>query len=413
MMEKTTIVGLDIGTTKIGVVIGEVNEEGTLRIVGLGTSPSTGLLKGVVVNIDATVKSITKAVEEAELMAGIDVNEVFVGIAGRHIRSLAGKGMIAINNADNEITHQDVARVIEQASTMKMPGDRQILHVIPQGFTVDDQTGIKDPVGMSGVKLQGDVHIVSGAVTSVQNIYKSVERSGLQVADVVLEPLASAHAVLDEDEREIGVAVVDMGGGTTDLAIFTDNSIRHTSSIAFGGDNVTSDLAIGIRTPKEKAEDIKKKHGTCREAKMDNDEHILVAGVGGRQDKEFSKAFLAKIIRARMREIFQHVAREMDRSRLKDKIGAGIVLTGGGALVDGAVELAEEIFKMPVKLGVPQTSGGLSDVVTSPMHATGVGLVVYGWNQMQREDYEGTSSRKGEGMKDVFSRLMGWVRNYI
>lgn len=412
-MEKTTIVGLDIGTTKIGVVIGEVNEEGTLRIVGLGTSPSTGLLKGVVVNIDATVKSITKAVEEAELMAGIDVNEVFVGIAGRHIRSLAGKGMIAINNADNEITHQDVARVIEQASTMKMPGDRQILHVIPQGFTVDDQTGIKDPVGMSGVKLQGDVHIVSGAVTSVQNIYKSVERSGLQVADVVLEPLASAHAVLDEDEREIGVAVVDMGGGTTDLAIFTDNSIRHTSSIAFGGDNVTSDLAIGIRTPKEKAEDIKKQHGTCREAKMDNDEHILVAGVGGRQDKEFSKAFLAKIIRARMREIFQHVARELDRSRLRDKIGAGIVLTGGGALVDGAVELAEEIFDMPVKLGVPQTSGGLSDVVTSPMHATGVGLVVYGWNQMQREDYEGTSSRKGEGVKDVFSRLLGWVRNYI
>jgi cell division protein FtsA len=413
-MDNRLIVGLDIGTTKIDVVIGEV-VDGSLKIVGIGTSPSTGLQRGVVVNIDATVKSINKAVDEAEIMAGKDVKgEVFVGVAGKHIASIGGKGMIAINNPNHEVGHLDVRRVIEAAQSVPMQSDRRILHVIPTGFKVDDQTGIKDPIGMwCGTRLEGDVHIVHGAATAIQNIETSVERSGLIVGDVVLESLASSYAVLDEDEREIGVAVIDMGGGTTDLAIFTDNSIRHTSSIDFGGDNVTADLAIGIRTPKDKAEEIKKRYGTCRLSEMDKDQFVPVPGVGGREGHEQSKAFVAKIIRARMKEIFQFMNRDLDKSRLRTKLGAGIVLTGGGAMMDGAVELAEDVFGMPVKLGMPRTDGGLSDVVHSPRHVTGVGLVMYGLDQMQKRSQEKSSGSKGEGLLDGFGSVIGWLKRYF
>jgi cell division protein FtsA len=412
-MDRRIIVGLDIGTTKIGVVVGEVLESGDTKIVGIGTSPSEGLRKGVVVNIDKTVISINKAIEEAELMAGIDVKEVYVGIAGRHIKSLDSRGMIAVARTDNEITPDDVRRVIDQASTIAIPADREVIHVIPQGFVVDEQTGIKDPIGMSGVKLEGDVHIVTGALTSAQNIYKSVEKAGIKVVDIVLEPLASAYAVLDKDERELGVAVIDMGGGTTDIAIFIDDAIRYTSSIDFGGTNVTSDLAIGIRTPVDRAEEIKKKSGTCVVSQMDNDNFVIVPGVGGRPNKEISRAFLANIIRSRMAEIFSMVAKDIVRTRLKDKLGAGIVLTGGGSLMEGAIELAEEVFGMPVKLGTPKSLGGLSNAVATPIHATGVGLVLYGMQRLSQERIESKSNRKGEGVMDLFKKFSVWVKNYI
>ena len=414
MDNKKIIVGLDIGTTKIDVIIGELNDNQELRIVGVGTSPSEGLRKGVVVNIDATVKSIQKAVEEAELMAGIDVKEVYVGIAGKHIKSLTARGIVAVSSRGNEITHADVRRVIEQASTINLPTDREIVHVIPQGYVVDDQTGIKDPVGMNGVRLEGDVHIVTANTSSIQNIYKSVERAGIKVADIVLEPLASAYAVLDKDERELGVAVLDIGGGTTDLAIFVDDSIRYTNCLDLGGESVTNDVAMGISTPKDRAEEIKKKYGACKISSLMKDEYVTVPGVGGREDKQVHKEFLVTIVRARMAEIFQLVARDIQRTKLREKIGAGLVLTGGTALIPGACELAEEIFKIPVKLGNPKATSGLMDTVNTPIHATGLGLVFYGLQKLKQEEAEnGSSGGKGQGFLDVFKRLASTLKNYI
>ncbi len=407
------IVGLDIGTTKIGVIIGEADENNNLKIVGVGTSPSEGLRKGVVVNIEKTVRSIQRAIEEAELMAGVDVESVLVGIAGDHIRSLNSRGVIAVSRTDNEITRQDVGRVIEAARAVAIPMDREMLHVIPQEFIVDDQSGIKDPVGMSGVRLEGIVHIVTGAVTSVQNIYKSVEKAGLKVSDVVLEPLASSYAVLEDDERELGVAVIDMGGGTTDLIIVVDDSVRHTFSLGLGGKNVTNDLAIGIRTPLERAEEIKIKHGTCSRSGLENNEYITVPGVGGREQREVSRTVLASIIEPRMNEIFQLLLRELKKTNYLEMLGAGIVLTGGGALLPGATRLAEQVFGVPVKLGVPKGFGGLVDAVATPIHATGVGLVKYGlMRQMQSQ--EDPSFRGGnDQFKDIFKKMANWVKQYV
>jgi len=414
MDNKRIIVGLDLGTTKIDVIIGEVSENYDVRIVGVGTSPSEGLRKGVVVNIDATVKSIQKAVEEAELMAGIDVKDVYVGVAGKHIKSLTARGIVAVNSRGNEISHADVRRVIEQASTINLPTDREIVHVIPQGYAVDDQTGIKDPVGMNGVRLEGDVHIVTANTSSIQNIYKSVERAGIKVADVVLEPLASAYAVLEKDERELGVAVLDIGGGTTDLAIFVDDSIRYTNCLDLGGENVTNDVAMGISTPKERAEEIKKKWGACKLNSLIRDEFVTVPGVAGREDKQVSKEFLAKIVRARMAEIFQLVAKDIQRTRLREKIGAGLVLTGGCATISGACELAEEIFNMPVKLGIPKTTSGLSDTVGNPLHATGLGLVLYGVQKLKQEEIElGSGGSKAQGVLDMVKRFVSSLKNYV
>ena len=406
------IVGLDIGTTKIGVIIGEADANGGLKIVGVGTSPSDGLRKGVVINIDKTVKSIQKAVEEAELMAGVEVESVYVGIAGDHIKSINSRGVIAVSRSDNEITRPDVDRVIEAARAVAIPLDREMLHVIPQDFVVDEQPGIKDPVGMSGVRLEGDVHIVTGAITSVQNLQKSVEKAGLKVAGIVLEPLASSYAVLDDDERELGCAVIDIGGGTTDLIVFIEDSVRHTASIGLGGRNVTNDLAIGIRTPLEKAEEIKRAYGTCLRTGSEGAEYIPVPGVGGRENREVSRAVIASIIEPRMREIFTLALRELQKNHYLDTLGAGIILTGGSSMLHGAAELAEQVFGMPVKVAAPKGFGGLSGAAATPMHATGVGLVQYGL--LRRA--EGKDQIQVPG-KDRFGaawrNLTEWIKQYV
>ena len=408
------IVGLDIGTTKIGVVIGEIDSDGALKIVGVGSCPSDGLRKGVVVNIDKTVKSIERAVGEAELMAGVDVETVYVGIAGDHIKSINSRGVIAVSRHDNEIIRADVDRVIEAARAVAIPQDREMLHVIPQDFVVDDQPGIKDPVGMSGVRLEGDVHIVTGAITSVQNLYKSVERANLKVAGIVLEPLASSYAVLEEDERELGCAVLDIGGGTTDLIVFIEGNVRHTASLGLGGRNVTNDLAIGIRTPLERAEEIKCSHGTCLRSGLEGGEYIPEPGVGGRDQREVSRAVLASIIEPRMREIFTLALRELQKNHFLDTLGAGIVLTGGCSQMHGAAELAEQVFGMPVKVGIPKGFGGLVDAVATPAHATGVGLVQYGLARLTHGKEENLGSDGFLGFfSNRFKKTIQWVKQYV
>jgi len=374
-------------------------------------SSSDGLRKGVVVNIDKTVRSIQKAVEEAELMAGVDVESVLVGIAGDHIRAINSKGVVAISRDDNEITELDVVRAIDAAKAVSIPMDREILHVIPQEFVVDEQKGIKDPIGMCGVRLETQVHIITGAVTSAQNIYKSVEKAGLKVRDLVLEPLASSYAVLEKDEKELGVALIDMGGGTTDIALYFDESIRHTAVVGLGGKNVTSDIAIGIRTPIEKAEEIKKRYGCAYSALVKNDEYISVPGVGGREQREVSKAVLASIIEPRLEEILSLALREIKRTEYSDMLGAGVVLTGGCALMEGIQELAEKVFEMPVKIGFPTGFGGLTEAAKSPVHATGVGLCMYGVKHAKAK-----KGRKGGGddnFKKIFDKMKIWVKEFF
>ncbi len=413
MDNKKTIVGLDIGTTKIGVFIGDVDENYQVRVVGIGTSPSDGIKKGTVANIDAIVKAVNKAIEEAENMAGIDVKEVFVGIAGRHIRSIQGHGILPIARSASEITQVEVNRVIEQASMIPMPADRQIIEVIPREFTVDDQKGIKEPVGMTGVRLEADVHIVTAHTGSVQNIQKAVEKAGITTMGIALESLASANAVLEEAEKELGVVVVDIGGGTTDIAVYVNDSIRYTASIDLGGESVTNDIAICIRTPKERAEEIKKKYGTCRLTNMIKDETVPVPGVGGRSDNQTSREFLCKVIRARMAEIFQLVAKELQKTKLKDQVAAGIVLTGGASMIEGAAELAEEVFRMPIRIGVPKQNGGLAEAVATPAHATGVGLLHYAARELQMAALSGKGKNRGVGVTETLRNVWAWLKNYI
>jgi cell division protein FtsA len=411
-MDESVVVGLDIGTTKIACIIAEKDTNGELKIIGVGVSPSDGLRKGVVVNIDKTVKSIQKAVEEAELMAGVDVDAVWVGIAGDHIRAINSKGVVAISRDDKEITELDVLRAIDAAKAVSIPMDREILHVIPQEYIVDDQKGIKDPIGMCGVRLETQVHIITGAVTSAQNIYKSVDKAGLKVIDMVLEPLASCYAVLEKDEKELGVALIDMGGGTTDIAIYFDESIRQTAVVALGGKNVTSDIAIGIRTPIDRAEEIKRQYGCAFASLVKGDEFISVPGVGGREQREVSKAVLAGIIEPRIEEIFALALRELQRSEYAEMLGAGIVLTGGGSMMDGIKELAERVFEMPVKLGVPYGFGGLTEAAKSPIHATGVGLCMYGCEQ--RSKTKGSKSfRTDDTFKRIFEKMKTWVKEFF
>lgn len=411
-MEDSVVVGLDIGTTKIACIIAERGDNGQLKIVGVGVSPSDGLRKGVVVNIDKTVKSIQKAVEEAELMAGIDVDAAWVGIAGDHIRAINSRGVVAISRDDKEITEFDVQRAIDAAKAVSIPMDREILHVIPQEFVVDDQKGIKDPIGMCGVRLETQVHIITGAVTSAQNIYKSVDKAGLKVIDMVLEPLASCYAVLEKDEKELGVALIDMGGGTTDIAIYFDESIRQTAVVALGGKNVTSDIAIGIRTPVERAEEIKRQYGCAYAPIVKGNEFISVPGVGGREQREVSKAVLASIIEPRVEEIFSLVKREIKRTEYADMLGAGVVLTGGGSLMEGIRELAEKVFEMPVKLGIPTGFGGLTEAAVSPIHATGVGLCMYGMEQCKKSKKKQTFG-SGDNFKKIFDRMKAWVHEFF
>ncbi len=403
------VVGLDIGTTKICAIVGEVKEDGRIDIIGIGSHPSRGLRKGVVVNIESTVESIKKAVEEAELMAGVEINAVFTGIAGSHIKSFNSRGVIAIK--DREISKADVERVIEAAKAVAIPLDREILHVLPQEFAIDDQDGIREPLGMSGVRLEAEVHIVTGAVTSAQNIIKSCNRAGLDVLDIVLEPLASSHSVLSNDEKELGVAVVDVGGGTTDLAIFVEGGIWHTAVIAIGGNHLTNDIAVGLRTPAAEAEKIKKRYGCALTNMVRDDETIEVASVGGRPPRVLSRQVLAEIIEPRIEEIFGLVLKEFRKTGFEDRIASGVVITGGTAIMDGIPEAAERVMEMPARRGLPMNIGGLVDVVNSPMYATGVGLVLFGAQQTGAGKVKRISD--GNLFAKVIGRMREWVENFF
>jgi len=372
------IVGLDIGTTKICVIVAERTENG-VDIVGIGTHPSRGLRKGVVVDIDATVNSIKHAVEEAELMADCEITSVYAGIAGGHIRGFNSHGVVAVK--DREVTESDVKRVIDAAKAVAIPMDREVIHVIPQEFIIDDQDGIREPLGMSGVRLEAKIHIVTAAVTSAQNIVKCANKAGLNVVDIVLEPLASSEAALAGDERDLGVCLVDIGGGTTDVAVFQDGSIKHTSVLGLGGYHISNDIAVGLRTPFEEAERIKKKFGVAAARYLSSDDVISVPSVGGRRPREVSRKILCEIIEPRVDEILSLARQAVSKAGLEDRYPAGVVVTGGCSSLEGLPELAEEIFESPVRLGIPSRIGGLQDVVRGPMYATGVGLVLYGMAQ--------------------------------
>jgi cell division protein FtsA len=390
------IVGLDVGTTKICAIVGEVSGD-EVNIIGMGTYPSIGLRKGVVVNIESTVDSIKKAVEEAEIMAGCEISSVYAGIAGGHITGFNSKGIVGIKGP--EITQNDVDRVIDAARAVAIPMDREVIHVLPQEYTVDGQTGIQNPIGMSGVRLEAKIHIVTGAVASAHNIVKCANRSGLDVCDIVLESLASGEAVLTDEERELGAGLIDLGGGTTDLAIFSRNNIRHTFVLALGGNNLTNDIAVGLRAPLAEAEKIKKKYGTCISRNISTDETIEVPGMGGRETKKLPRQILGEILEPRMDEIFKLINREIHEADMHNSIASGIVLTGGTALLEGATEIAESIFNVPTRLGKPRNISGLVDVVNNPMFATGVGLVLYGAKNLPAKKFRIRD-------KNIFNRLI-------
>lgn len=398
------VVGLDIGTTKICAIVGELTDEG-IDIVGIGSHPSKGLRKGVVVNIESTVQSIRRAVEEAESMAGAEITTVYTGIAGGHIKGFGSRGVVALK--DKEVKEADVARVIEQAKTVNIPVDREVIHVLPQEFIVDEQSGIKEPLGMSGCRLEAKVHIVTGAVASAQNIVKCANRTGLNVADIVLQPLASAEAVLTEEEKDLGVCLVDIGGGTTDIAIFSGGSIVHTAVIALGGNNLTNDVAVGLRTPIHEAERIKQRYGCALSATVDKQDMIEVPSVGGREPRVMGRQILSEILEPRVEEIFQLVQHEVERNGFSDLLTSGVVITGGSTLLPGMPELAEEIMGLPVRRAAPRGIGGLVDVVKSPMYATGVGLVVYGAKNQDRRVFR---IREDNVFKKVKSRMRDWLQ---
>jgi cell division protein FtsA len=403
------IVGLDIGTTKICAIVGNMTEEG-IDIVGIGTSPSKGLRKGVVINIESTVSAIKKAIEEAELMAGCEIKSVYAGIAGGHIKGFNSQGVIAIKN--REVSPEDVKRVIEAAKAIAIPMDREVIHILPQEFIIDDQDGIREPLGMSGVRLEAKVHIVTGAVASAQNIVKSCNRAGLEVADIVLEQLSSSEAVLSADEKELGVALVDIGGGTTDIAIFVDGAIKHTSVLSLGGNHLTNDIAVGLRTPMAEAERIKQKYGCCLSSLVGKDETIEVPSVGGRKPRVLSRQLLCEILEPRVEEIFTLVNREIVKSGLEDMIASGIVITGGSTILEGMPELAEQIFNLPVRRGLPQRIGGLTDVVNSPVYATGVGLVIYGSKNVGAHEFP-TQQSDDTVFRRVSRRMKEWFGEFF
>lgn len=405
--ERRIVTGLDIGTSKIAVVIGEVSGGEGVRIMGVGLSPSEGLRQGVVIDLDFAVRSIEKALQEAMLTAGVTVNEVIVGIAGDHVRSFNSRGVVAVSRQDHEISQSDVNRVLDAAKAMALPIDREVLHVLPQDFIVDNQSGIKNPVGISGVRLEAEVHIVTGAITSAQNIVRSVRKTGIRIAGLVLEPLASSYAVLDHNEKNLGVALIDLGGGTTDIALFYDGAIRHTAVIGLGGQNVTNDIALGLRTPVDQAEEIKRKHGCAHKDLVSKHDMFSVPGLGGRAPREVSKELLTSIIQPRMEEIFSLATKEIKRSEFGDLLGAGVVLTGGGALLEGCAILAEEVFGLPAKVGVPQGFMGLIESASSPIFSTGVGLVLYGV-----ENDEQIEGIKGEET-GLFQRIYDWMRKFV
>ncbi|MSQ70413.1 MAG: cell division protein FtsA [Betaproteobacteria bacterium] len=405
--EKNLIVGLDIGTSKVVAMVAEITPEGRLGIIGMGSHESKGLKKGVVVNIEATVLAIQRALEEAELMADCKIERVYTGIAGSHIRSFNSTGMVAIK--DKEVTPLDVERVIETARAMPIPTDQQVLHILTQEFIIDGQDGVREPLGMSGVRLEVKVHIVTGAVSAAQNIVKCVRRCGLEVNDLILQPLASSLAVLTEDEKELGVCLVDIGGGTTDIAVFREGAIRHTAVVPIAGDQITNDIAMALRTPTAEAEELKIRYGCALRQLAEADMMIEVPGVGDRPPRQLSRQTLAEVVEPRVEEMYsmiQHVLRE---SGYEELLSSGIVLTGGSSVMQGMVELGEEIFHMPVRLGMPRYGGGLSDVVRSPRFATVVGLLHEGMAQKQR----GLLARQGASFKQVLGRMREWFqRNF-
>ncbi len=404
---NSLVVGVDIGTSKVCAVVGEMTDRG-VEIIGVGTHASQGLRKGVVINIESTVESIKKAVEEAELMAGCEINSVFTGIAGGHIKGFNSHGMVAVKN--KEVSQRDVERVIDAAKAVAIPMDREVLHILPQEYVIDEQDGIKEPLGMSGVRLEAKVHIVTGAVTSAQNIIKCCNRTGLNVADIVLEPLASAEAVLTPEEGELGVALVDMGGGTTDIALFHDGAVKHTAVLAIGGNHLTSDIAAGLRTPIGEAERIKQRFGYARTSMVTKDEKVEVPSVGGKNSRTISRQILCEIIEPRLDEIFQLIRREIAKSGYEGSLASGIVMTGGSTLLPGMIEMAEEVLSVPVRLGVPMHVGGLIDVISSPIYATGVGLVLYG---MKRQDKNFFRIREGNIFGKVRNRMTDWFSEFF
>ena len=403
--EKNLIVGLDIGTSKVVAIVGELLPEDAIEVIGIGSHPSRGLKKGVVVNIESTVHSIQRAVEEAELMAGCQIHSVYAGIAGSHIRSLNSHGIVAIR--DKEVAPGDVERVIDAARAVAIPADQKILHILPQEFLIDNQEGIKEPVGMSGVRLEAKVHMVTGAVSAAQNIIKCVRRCGLEVDDIILEQLASSYSVLTEDEKELGVCIVDIGGGTTDIAVFTEGSIRHTAVIPIAGDQVTNDIAVALRTPTQYAEEIKIKYACALTQMASADETIEVPSVGDRASRRLARHTLAEVVEPRYEELLTLVQAELRRSGFEDLIAAGMVLTGGSAKIEGLVELAEEVFHMPVRLGTPQYVTGLVDVVRNPIYATGVGLLLFGH---QNRDQRSLDIGLGKGLRGVWDRMKSWFQ---
>jgi cell division protein FtsA len=403
--EKDLIVGLDIGTSKVVAIVCEITSDDKIEIVGIGSHPSRGLKKGVVVNIESTVQSIQRAIEEAELMAGCEIHSVYAGIAGSHIRSLNSHGIVAIR--DNEISANDVERVIDAARAVAIPADQKILHILPQEFIIDNQEGIREPIGMSGVRLEAKVHMVTGAVSAAQNIIKCVRRCGLEVDDIILEQLASSLAVLTDDEKELGICLVDIGGGTTDIAVFTDGSIRHTAVIPIAGDQVTNDIAVALRTPTQNAEEIKIKYGCALTQLANPEETIEVPSVGERAARRLARHTLAEVVEPRYEELFTLIQAELRRSGFEDLIAAGIVLTGGSSKMEGVIDLAEEIFHAPVRLGLPQYVAGLADVVKNPIHATGVGLLLYGNRQRFAKR---PSIKVSGGVKGVWERMKNWFQ---
>ena len=409
--ENNIVVGLDIGTTKICAIVGEITDEG-IDIIGIGHTPSKGLRKGVVVNIESTVQSIKKAVEEAEIMSGREIREVYAGIAGGHIRGLNSHGVIAVK--DGEVKDADVRRVIDAACAVAIPMDRELIHIIPQEFIIDGQDGIKEPLGMSGVRLESKVHIVTGAVTSAQNIVKCANRAGLDVADVILEPLASADAVLSSDERELGVALVDIGGGTTDLALFHGGSIKYTSVISVGGNHITNDIAVGLRTPMAEADRIKHKYGCAMSALVKKDETIEVPTVAGRDPRTLPRQMLAEFIEPRVEEILELVRQDVLNSGYGDLLAGGVVITGGASILEGFPEMAEQIFGLPGRRGIPRSQyvGGLRDVVSSPMFSTSVGLVLYGARQQVGRN-GGSRSKFGIRDDNIYDRLVKRMRGWF
>jgi len=408
--DRNLIVGLDIGTSKVVAIVGDITPEGEIDIIGVGYHPSRGLKKGVVVNIDATVQSLQCAIDEAERMAGCQIHSVYTGIAGSHIRSFNSHGIVAIK--DQEVTETDVERVIDAAKAVAIPADQKTLHVLPQEFIIDDQEGIREPIGMSGVRLEAKVHMVTGAVSAAQNIVKCIRRCGLEVEDIILEQLASSYAVLTEDEKQLGVCLIDIGGGTTDIAIFAEGAIKHTAVIPIAGDQVTNDIAVALRTPTQSAENIKIQYGCALTRLASIDEIVEVSNVGDRGSKRLSRVTLAEVIEPRFEELFSLVKEQLNRFRLEEFLGSGIVVTGGSSRMEGVPELAEEIFNMPVRLGVPHNVLGLDllglvDGLRNPIYATGVGLLQYGHQTRLRQRAEYISN---QGFRGFMGRMKSWFQ---